>query len=104
MAKQADAAGPSTFLLIPKLSVRYSMSRKAADFALRSRTMKKCYYGMKSESFSFPLHDVSSSAYFNESTIKMVFWPNKGRTSTGFKCVVSPEIGVSSFLNDFYLN
>ena len=103
MAKQADAAGPSTFLLIPKLSVRYSMSRKAADFALRSRTMKKCYYGMKSESFSFPLHDVSS-AFSNESTIKMVFWPNKGRTSTGFKCVVSPEVGVSSFLNDFYLN
>ena len=68
------------------------MSRKAADFALRSRTMKKCYNGMKSESFSFPLHDVSSSAYFNESPIKMVFWPNKGRTSNGFKCVVSPMI------------
>ena len=65
---------------------------------------KQCCYGIKSESFSFPLHDVSSSAFFNESTIKMVFWPNKGRTSTGFKCVVSPEVGVSSFLNDFYLN
>ena len=51
---------------------------------------EKCYYGMKSRSFSFPLHDVSS-AFSNESTIKMVFLPNKRRPSRGFKCVVSPS-------------
>ena len=49
---------------------------------------KQCYYGMKSESFSFPLHDVSSSAFSNESTIKMVFWPNQRRSGHGFKCAV----------------
>ena len=38
---------------------------------------KKCYYGMKSESFK------------SASTIRMVFRPNKRRNSNGFKCAVS---------------
>ena len=54
---------------------------------------KKCYYGMKSESFSFPLLDVSS-AFSNESTMKMVFWPTKRRASQGFKFVVFANGGV----------
>ena len=54
---------------------------------------KQCYYGMKSESFSFPLLDVSS-AFSNESTMKMVFWPTKRRASQGFKFVVFANGGV----------
>ena len=49
---------------------------------------KKCYYGMKSESFYFPLYDVSSTFSTSASTIRMVFWPNKRRNSKGFKCAV----------------
>ena len=50
---------------------------------------KKCYYGMRSESFNFPLYDVSSTFSTSASTIRMVFWPNKRRNSKGFKCAVS---------------
>ena len=56
---------------------------------------KKCYYGMKSESFNFPLYDVSSTFSTSASTIRMVFWPNKRSSSKGFKCAVSPAGGFS---------
>ena len=63
-------------------------------------TRRKCYYGRKKESwnkkesFKFPLHDVDvSSAFSNESKIKMVFRPNKrSRTGQGFKCAVAPAV------------
>ena len=55
---------------------------------------KKCYYGRKDGSFKFPLQDVSSSAFSNESTMKMVFWPTKRRASQGFKFVVFANGGV----------
>ena len=54
---------------------------------------KKCFYGRKRQSFSFPLHDVSS-AFSNESTMKMVFWPTKRRASQGFKFVLFANGGV----------
>ena len=57
---------------------------------------KKCYYGMKSESFNFPLYDVSSTFSTSASTIRMVFWPNKRSNSKGFKCAVSPAGGFST--------
>ena len=57
---------------------------------------KQCYYGMKSESFSFPLLDVSS-AFSNESTMKMVFWPTPWLTwGNGFKCAVSSVFTTST--------
>ena len=43
---------------------------------------KKCYFGRKKKSFKFPLQDVSS-AFSNESTIKMVFWPKLFQISRG---------------------
>ena len=57
---------------------------------------KKCYYGMKSESFNFPLYDVSSTFSTSASTIRMVFRPNKRRNSNGFKCAVSSVFTTST--------
>ena len=57
---------------------------------------KKCYYGMKSESFNFPLYDVSSTFSTSASSLRMVFWPNKRSNSKGFKCAVSPAGGFST--------
>ena len=59
---------------------------------------KKCFYGRKRQSFTFPLHDVSS-AFSNESTMKMVFWPFPMPWPTwgkGFKCAVVAAGGVST--------
>ena len=59
---------------------------------------KKCFYGRKRQSFTFPLHDVSS-AFSNESTMKMVFWPFPMPWPTwgkGFKCAVVASDGVST--------
>ena len=92
-----------TFLLPPnpKIVCEKFHVKKGDKLCIRIKNgatfkRKKCYYGMKSESFYFPLYDVSSTFSASTSTIRMVFWPNKRSNSKGFKCAVSPAGGFST--------